>query len=144
MELYLKRTNKTDQYTEGELYVNGEKFCDTLEDAERELPSECPYTSCGQNCQCSEKMYGVTCIPKGEYQCSFTFSPKFNRNLISIDNVPHFIGIRIHSGNTAKDSLGCVLVGEKTSDGYISNSRATETKLDELAGLESSITIKIE
>lgn len=61
-------------------------------------------------------------IPKGTYPLSFTYSPKFKCALPLI-SVPKRVGIRIHSGNTYKDSTGCVLVGLSQSNRIITRSR---------------------
>ena len=50
MELLLKRIYKGNKYTIGKLYIDGERFCDTIEDVVRSLPKDCPYTSKGKNC----------------------------------------------------------------------------------------------
>lgn len=75
------------------------------------------------------KVYGETAIPKGTYTVVLTYSNKFKKILPLINNVKGFEGIRIHSGNSAKDSLGCVLVGENKEVGKVLNSRATFDKL---------------
>ena len=117
IELLLKREILTDTYTEGKLYINGEYFCDTIEDKVRVLNNK------------EDKVYGKTAIPYGEYIVKLTYSNKMKRILPILLDVPYFTGIRIHSGNTAEDSLGCILVGVKLKDGYIIKSKDNENKL---------------
>ena len=62
------------------------------------------------------KVYGQTAIPEGRYPVKITWSVKFQRDMVAVEDVPGFTGIRIHSGNDADDTLGCVLVG-KVIDG---------------------------
>ena len=61
-------------------------------------------------------------IPKGTFPLSFTWSPKFQQTMPLI-SVPKRVGIRIHSGNTYKDTTGCILVGLSQSNRTISRSR---------------------
>lgn len=110
MELLLKRVFLGETYTIGKLYIDGVKFCDTLEDKVR------PY---------GEKVYGETAIPYGEYKVIITYSQRFKRPLPLLLNVPMFEGIRIHPGNTAVDTHGCILVGVNDSKGRISQSKFT-------------------
>lgn len=126
MELTLKRIALRDTYTIGRLYVNGTRFCDTLEDKVRDLSRE-------------RKVYGETAIPRGRYEITLNVvSPKFSKyatyasiggKLPRLLNVPHFEGVLIHIGNTALDSAGCILVGENTVVGQVRNSKDTFFKL---------------
>jgi hypothetical protein len=97
MELELIRKEFTDEATIGELYLDGDFFCFSLEDRVRTGP----------------KVPGETAIPEGKYQVLLTQSPKFKRVLPLLIHVPGFDGIRIHPGNTADDSSGCLLVGDE-------------------------------
>ena len=94
MVLTLNRLHSDEQDTLGTLYVNGKLFCFTIEDPFRE-----------------QKVAGITRIPAGTYDLFLTFSPHFKRNMWEIMDVPGFTGIRIHTGNTADDTEGCILVG---------------------------------
>ena len=151
MKLTLKRINKTEKYTEGILYINGERFCSTIEDTDRGLTNEMSITEIQ-----SKKVYGETAIPKGTYQITLdVVSPKFKDRswatfcegkLPRLLDVPGFEGVLIHVGNNpVTDSLGCILVGTKDKDGHICNS--TNTFKDLYYKLKSStdqITITIE
>lgn len=133
MKFVIKRLVMSDEYTIGQIWINGVYICDTVEDTVRELPEKCNFTSKWQPCRHEEKVYGKTAIPAGIYKSRVSYSPKFTpklkTNLVEIMNVPHFLGIRIHSGNTAKDSEGCVIVGTHVSLGRLKDSRIALDKL---------------
>ena len=144
----------TKEYTIGELFVNEEdkltqtyKVCDTLEDAFRLLPKACPNTPKGSSCECKEKVYGKTCIPNGTYTVVLSYSNRFKRILPELLNVPHFLGIRIHSLNHSGQTEGCIGVGIHTKGDWISESRANFNKLYSLLKIASAnkeeITITI-
>lgn len=104
LELFLQRRPTRVATTLGVLDVDDLPFCFTLEDEVREDPN--PSTPANE-----DKVYGKTAIPPGRYELVINFSEKFQKNMIEITNVPGFTGIRIHSLNTAEDTLGCVGVG---------------------------------
>lgn len=143
MELLLKRKFKGGNYTIGDLYVDGRLFCHTIEDVTRPLPARCPDTSRGESCTCKEKVYAMTAIPAGTYRITFEYSPKYKRRMPYLHDVPHFLGILIHWGNTEKDSAGCIIVGENRVKGKVLNSRATFGRLYALLEKEKEITIQI-
>lgn len=134
MNLRLVRRFKGETYTIGSLSVNGEKFCDTLEDRVRDLAG-------GES-----KVPGETAIPEGRYRVIVNRSPKFGRDLPRLLDVPQFEGVLIHRGNTDKDSSGCILVGENKVKGKVINSTPYEEKLVALckAALAEGETIEIE
>lgn len=80
--------------TIGKMYIDGVEYCYTLEDVVRE-----------------EKVYGETAIPAGRYRVDITHSNRFDCDMPLLVGVPNFEGIRIHPGNTDKDTHGCILVG---------------------------------
>lgn len=143
MELLLKRIYKGNKYTIGKLYIDGEWFCDTIEDVVRNLPKDCPYTPKGRNCKCKEKVYGETAIPAGIYKVILSYSNRFKRILPEILDVPHFLGIRIHRGNTEQDSAGCIILGENKVKGKVINSTPYEIKLVKLLENQKNVTITI-
>ena len=124
MELRLKRIAKRDTYTIGRLYIDGEKFCDTLEDRVRDLSKE-------------PKIKGQTAIPAGRYHIVLTYSPRFKRILPLLLDVPQFTGVRIHRGTTAKDTEGCILVGFNREVGKVLDSAVTEQRL--MAVLQNAV-----
>ncbi|MBR4533867.1 MAG: hypothetical protein IKO85_04915 [Bacteroidaceae bacterium] len=122
MELKVKRIARKGEYTIGHLYVDGVYVCDTIEDRDRFHFGE-------------GKVYGKTAIPSGGYRVAFTYSPKFGKKepykslangiVPLICDVPQFEGVRIHCGNTAADTYGCLLVGKNTVVGKVTDSIAT-------------------
>ena len=129
MRIVVKRTFKGKNYTIGKLYINGDYFCDTLEDVVRD----------------GEKVYGKTAIPEGTYTIVLTMSNRFKKILPLLLQVPKFEGVRIHSGNTAADTEGCILVGKNTEKGKVLESRAVFAQLmKRLESVENKETITIE
>ena len=117
MELVLTRRWFTEESTEGELTLEGERICYTLEDRLHEGP----------------KIPGRTAIPAGRYELALTHSPRFNRLLPLVQHVPDFSGVRIHAGNTPGDTEGCILVGEERVEDRVLRSRvALEALMDRI------------
>lgn len=134
MILNLVRDTFTNKTTIGQLYIDGKYQCETLEDVKRAE---------------GIKIYGETAIPKGEYEIVINFSTKYQRPMIQIMSVPMFEGIRIHSGNKAEDTEGCILVGTARGKGgdWISGSvkayKPLFEKIDKAFEAGDHITIKI-
>ena len=132
MEFVLKRIAKRPNYTIGRLEVReqvddeflmGTKttyICDTLEPTWRDYKHG------------AYKMKGRSAIPEGRYPVVISYSPKFKQWLPILLGVPMFKGIRIHAGNTAKDTQGCILLGENRVKGKVLNSRFWVNRLKEL------------
>lgn len=123
MKITLKRIALKNTYTIGKLYIDGEYFCDTLEDTVRDLNKS------GKFDNGEKKIYGETAIPYGTYNVKWTYSNKFKKYMPLIENVPSFAGIRIHAGNSSADTQGCILVGENKAVGKVLNSKNTVNKL---------------
>ena len=132
MKLKLYRKFLGNKYTIGKLFINNEYICDTLEDVVR--PE-------------SVKVYGETAIPCGVYEIVLTMSPRFKKVLPLLLDVPHFEGVRIHTGNTEKDTEGCILVGYNKVKGKVINSKIAFDKVMkylELATINNEkITIEV-
>ena len=127
MDLKLNRIYVHKNYTIGKLYVNGQYFSDTLEDTNRDFNRDGDLLDEGE-----DKVYAETAIPFGIYKVEVTMSPRFKRYLPILIDVKHFSGIRIHSGNSAGDSSGCILVGLNKVKGGLVDSRIYENKLVKL------------
>jgi len=138
MNLKLVRKYRKETYTIGKLYVDGVYFCDVIEDKDRGLDDSMVLADI-----MVKKKYGETAIPYGTYKVEINYSPKYKKLMPQIMNVKGFGGIRIHSGNTAKDTLGCLIVGKNTKKGMVTESRATYNKLFALMKDEKDITIEI-
>lgn len=126
MELLLERKYPKNNYTIGNLFINGKFYCNIIEDVVRDINKNGSF-DCGEF-----KISGHTAIPYGKYEIQVTYSPKFKRKLPLLLNVKHFEGIRIHRGNTAKDSSGCLIPGENTKRGMVLNSTKYELELTNL------------
>lgn len=116
----IKRKWYTDTTTIGELYINNEFICHTLEDTIRDPNKD-------GKLQKSEKVYGVTAIPSGVYEVVFTYSPHLKCKVPMLLSVKHFNRIYFHAGNKDKDTLGCILVGvfDSAKPDLILDSRST-------------------
>lgn len=149
--MLLKRRWKKDTYTIGELYVDGQFLCNTLEDKDRGLSS-------GMDVQeiRTTKIKGKTAIPTGTYNITLdVVSPRFGSRTfyhsINMGKVPRlldvkgFDGVLIHAGNKAEDTDGCILVGLNKVKGMVIKSQETYTKLYRiLQTSKDKITITIE
>lgn len=118
MQITIIRKYRKPEYTIGRLYIDGAYVCDTLEDTDRGLTSDMSAADIQR-----QKVKGQTAIPTGAYSVTITYSPRFRRRLPLISGVKGFDGIRIHPGNTAKDTEGCILPGMNTVKGSVTHSR---------------------
>ena len=118
MEIYVKRTAKRPEYTIGRLFINTKKgypLCNTLEPTWRDYANG------------AYKVKGKSAIPEGRYAVVISWSPKMQQWLPILLGGPDFNrkwqGIRIHAGNTASDTEGCILVGKNLEVGKVLESR---------------------
>ena len=135
MNIILHRSIFTDHATLGTFTIDdGEFRCFTCEDVDRKLETD------------GVKIHGETCIPRGEYAVVITFSNRFQRQLPLLVGVPGFEGIRIHPGNTAADTEGCILPGLEIGKDSVLHSRdafaAIFTRLS--AAIERGEAVSIE
>ena len=125
MNIKLIRQHFSDSCTIGTLKLD-DFYCYTLEDKDRHLSQ----TDSLETIR-SIKVYGKTAIPYGTYELAVTFSNKFQKFMPLLLDVKGFDGIRIHTGNTEVDSLGCILVGQEKDilNSVILKSRAAYAEL---------------
>ena len=134
MKIEVNRIFKASNYTIGELSVNNNYVCDTLEDKVRVD---------------GEKVYAETAIPTGTYTLVLSYSNRFKKVMPEILNVPNFSGIRIHCGNSSEDTEGCLLVckWDGKTENWISDSKNSYNKLypllEEAFNKKENITITI-
>jgi len=100
VELTLKRYTATPTTTLGMLFRDDDPspLCHTLEDVVRPAGA---------------KVKGKTAIPAGRYEVIVNMSNRFKRLMCLLLDVKGFEGVRIHGGNTSKDSDGCIIVAKR-------------------------------
>jgi hypothetical protein len=126
MELYLTRVERTDKSTIGNLTdAKGVHIAFILEDKDRGLHSGMSLSEIA-----GIKVHGKTAIPTGRYRIVKTMSNRFKRMLPLLENVPGYAGIRIHAGNKAEDTEGCLLPGRIKSLDFVGESRPAFTEVD--------------
>ena len=108
VNLLIIRDTFTEKSTIGKLFINGESFCDTLEN---------PYINNERN---------ISCIPEGQYKVRLRLARESaTRDYLHllVQDVPNRSYILFHRGNTAKDTSGCILVGNGRKQDIVENSR---------------------
>ena len=131
MKLRIERAWKKSTYTIGRLFIDGVRFCETLEDRDRGLTQAMTLSTIA-----SKKVPGETAIPTGTYILDMdTVSPKYSaiswyKNLCGgkmprLQNVKGFDGILIHPGSNSLDTKGCILVGRNLVTGGLVQSKDT-------------------
>lgn len=152
MKILLKRTAKRPTYTIGKIYVDGQYVCDCIEDKDRGLKQSMTLEQINKL-----KVYGQTAIPTGEYKVTLNvISPKYSKStwykqnangarVPRILNVKGFDGVLIHTGNTAEDSHGCIIIGQNKEVGKVINSKETFKKFYQiLQSSKDDITLTIQ
>lgn len=124
MRITLIRIANRPTYCIGKLYIDGIYQCDVLEDTDRGLDDKMSEAEI-----LKKKVKGQTAIPSGVYPVYITWSPKYKKPMPLIENVKGYSGIRIHSGNSSKDTEGCLLVGKNKEVGKVLESRKTYNEL---------------
>lgn len=115
MNAKLQRLWLSPDFTLGALFVNGKATHFTLEDAVRQVAGRPVF---------DWKVQNRTAIPVGRYRVVIDMSTRFKKLLPHVLDVPGFSGIRIHAGNTAEDTEGCILLGNTCDlDGFVGRSR---------------------
>lgn len=111
MKLTLRRTDAAGARTFGDLIAeDGHRLCHTLEDEIREVDGQ-PVSEW--------KIKGATAIPSGEYRITLEHSARFGPDTLTVNDVPGFVGVRMHAGNTEADTEGCPLLGMAINAGGI-------------------------
>lgn len=138
MKLKLVRNAVKDGFVEGRLYIDGEFECYTVEDTDRKLETG------------GKKIQDKTAIPKGTYKVVMSRSTRFKKVLPEVLNVPGFNGIRIHAGNSSKDTEGCIIVGSvntRDDDDWVGGSKVALgrllPKLIDAEAVKEPITIEV-
>lgn len=103
--------------TFGKMFIDGRYFGETLEDTDREMEKG------------GVKVYGESAIPRGRYPVTVSVSRRFGREMPEVLDVPGFRGIRIHGGNTERDTLGCPLLGQVRTGMGVANCKGINDRL---------------
>ena len=136
MEIRVRRIALKDTYTIGKMYIDGNYFCDVLEDKVRDLNKNGVFDN-GE-----VKITNHTAIPYGTYEITmdvrstkfsdfekYPWAKEYDGYLPRLTNVPLFVGVLLHVGNSDVDSSGCLLVGENKVVGKVINSTITFRRL---------------
>ena len=136
MEIRVRRIALKEKYTIGKLYINDTYFCDVLEDKVRDLNKN------GMFDNGEVKIANHTAIPYGTYEITmdvrstkfsdfekYPWAKEYDGYLPRLTNVPLFVGVLLHVGNSDVDSSGCLLVGENKFVGKVINSTITFRRL---------------
>ena len=126
MEINLKVIRKTfsNISTIGDMFINGKFFCYTLEDFDRDLNKDGDLKDPGE-----KKVNALTAIPRGKYDVIVNMSNRFKVMMPLLLKVVDFEGVRIHNGNKAEHTEGCILVGSSKANNFVGNSKPTFAKL---------------
>jgi hypothetical protein len=139
MEIIVNRRKKTKQTTISDVLIDGVFFCYGLEDADRGLQQNEPIDVIK-----TKKVFAQTAIPAGRYEVIVNFSNRFQQYMPLLLNVPGFEGVRIHPGNVATNTEGCLLLGQTEGTDFIGNSRmAYRSFLPKLRAVEKKEKIFI-
>lgn len=147
MKIKLKRIALKKDYTIGKLYIDDVYFCDTLEDAVRDLNKN------GKFDNGEKKIYGQTAIPYGTYEVTTNvvssrfknriWAKPYNGKIPRLLNVQSFDGVLLHPGSSQLDTSGCILVGKNTIVGRLTDSQKTFHLLMQKIKNQKNITIEI-
>lgn len=147
MKIKLKRIALKKDYTIGKLYIDDVYFCDTLEDAVRDLNKN------GKFDNDEKKIYGQTAIPYGTYEVTTNvvssrfknriWAKPYNGKIPRLLNVQSFDGVLLHPGSSQLDTSGCILVGKNTIVGRLTDSQKTFHLLMQKIKNQKNITIEI-
>lgn len=147
MKIKLKRIALKKDYTIGKLYIDDVYFCDTLEDAVRDLNKN------GKFDNGEKKIYSQTAIPYGTYEVTTNvvssrfknriWAKPYNGKIPRLLNVQSFDGVLLHPGSSQLDTSGCILVGKNTIVGRLTDSQKTFHLLMQKIKNQKNITIEI-
>lgn len=135
MIIRLHRDVLAETFTLGVVTIDYLSFGYSVEDADRGLDQADPVTELK-----AKKIHGKTAIPAGVYRVKTTWSNRFQRMMPLVLDVPGFAGVRLHPGNSAANTEGCILLGlaRDVKAGTVSRSKAACTWLDaEIARVEA-------
>lgn len=139
MEITVNRKVKTKVSTISDVLIDGEFYCYGLEDTDRGLSNDMPIEEIKK-----KKVFAQTAIPTGRYEVIISFSNRFQQYMPLLLNVPGFEGVRIHPGNTAANTEGCLLLGQTVGADFVGNSRlAYRSFMPKLRAIEKTEKIFI-
>ncbi len=130
MKIKVERKARKATYTIGKVTIDGKVFCDSLEDTNRGVSQDMPFTATGTSTgywmnggKRIEKLYGQTAIPTGKYAACSYYWQKYGCYVVQLLRVPGFHGILMHNGTTEHNTEGCVLLGKNNVVGRLDGNR---------------------